>query len=181
MTGTPIRKCPECGEEFLPHVVNCSDCGALLVDAFEGAVMPGPDHDVPGAAPGQDYVGLLSGMEPELAAEASRQLTTAGIPFTIVSHVSRGLRLGVAPGRVLEAMRVLQASGLVPEVPASSEGVVAVEGGPCPACGDHVPPGTGECPGCGLSLSGSGQECRHCGADLDPAFDACPDCGRGRE
>ncbi|HET8646841.1 MAG TPA: hypothetical protein VFO85_15205 [Vicinamibacteria bacterium] len=181
MTGAPIRRCPECGEEFQPHIVNCSDCGALLADGFEGAALPGDGGAAAPLPSAEEYVGVLSGMEPEVAAEASQHLTAAGIPFAMVSHASRGLRLGVAPGRVLEAMKVLQESGLVPAAPESSEGAVAIEGGPCPACGEHVHPGSSECAGCGLSLSGSGRECRHCGADLNPVFDACAECGREQD
>jgi predicted amidophosphoribosyltransferase len=177
-TGSPIRRCPECGEEFMPHVVNCSDCGTPLVSAYEGEEPPA----AAGAPPPEDpaeYVSVVSGLTSEAAAEAARHFAAAGIAFATALDARRGgLRLGVARARVREAMEVLEREGIVPRQPDSAEGAVALEGGPCPACGDPVQPGTAECPGCGLHFSSPVPQCEHCGADVDPAFDACPECGR---
>lgn len=176
----PIRRCPQCGEEFQPHVVDCSDCGALLVDAFEGGAPSGRAADPDPPPEATEYVGLLSGLDPPMVEQASRHLAAAGIPFTVVADSRRGLRLGVAAERVLDSMHVLERNDVVPGRSESTEGAVAVEGGPCPACGDPVRPGAAECPACGLALSGAAPECEHCGAELNPVFDACPECGRGQ-
>lgn len=163
----------------MPHVVDCSDCGAPLVSALEG------DEAPPGAlepAPeSPEYVSLVSGLTATMAEEAARHLGASGIPFAVVADPRRGLRVGVAPDRVRDAMAILERGEVVPRQPDSAEGVVALEGGPCPACGEQVRPGTAECPGCGLHLSSPAPQCPWCGAELDPAFDACPECGRSQD
>ena len=61
--GAPIRRCPECGEEFQPHVVDCSDCGTPLVSAFEGDGAPEAGGDAGAAPVPEETVTLLSGVE----------------------------------------------------------------------------------------------------------------------
>lgn len=164
----------------MPHVVNCSDCGAPLVSAVEGEETPAPAGAPPPEAPAE-YVSVVSGLTSEAAAEAARHFAAAGIAFATALDARRGgMRLGVGRERVREAMEILEREDIVPRQPDSAEGAVALEGGPCPACGEHVLPGTAECPGCGLHLSSPAPECGHCGAELDPAFDACPECGQER-
>jgi hypothetical protein len=179
--GAPIRRCPECGEEFLPHVVQCSDCGATLESGFEGETPSAQGGGVAAPAPAAEYVGLVSRLTPETAQEAAGHLTEAAVPFVLVSDSRRGLRLGVAPERVADAIGILERAGLAPMQPDSGEAAVAAEGGPCPACGENVAPGSVDCPGCGLSLAAAAVPCRHCGGELHPGFDACPDCGRGQD
>lgn len=177
MPGAPIRRCPECGEEFQPHVVSCSDCGAPLENAFE-AEEPPADERGGLATVALDYVGLVSGLDTEAAAMSAERLRAAGIPFQLVSHSRRGLRLFVARDRVADAIAVLDAGSQVAATPDRAEGAVAVEGGPCPACGEGVAAGAVECPGCGLSLGGAAPSCSDCGAELVPGFDACAACGQ---
>jgi hypothetical protein len=179
--GAAIRRCPECGEEFLPHVVHCSDCGALLENAFENDAPPdGPGGVAPAASESPDSVALVSGLTPGAAAQAAERLAAAGIAFGLVADARRGLRLGVERGRMVEAIEILEREGVIPGQPDPAGAAVGTEGGPCPACGDPVAPGTVDCPGCGLQLSG-GVQCRHCGAELVPALDSCPECHREQD
>jgi hypothetical protein len=123
---------------------------------------------------------LASRLTPGMAARAAQALSQAGLRFSLVSDPRQGLRLGVALEDKPEALAILERADVVPKQPDPAEAAVAEEGGPCPACGDRVAPGTTECPGCGLQLSGA-YPCRHCGFDLDPAEEACPTCGREQD
>ncbi len=180
MTGEPvhIRRCPECGEEYQPHVVRCSDCGALLEDGFEGEDRSGerPDLLEP-ASPSVEYARILDGLAPATAKLAAQHLSAAGVPFGLDSHHRHGLRLGVRVEDVATAVAVLEREGIVPKQPDPSELLVVAEGGLCPACGDHIASGMPECPGCGLRLVG-GVACEHCGAELSATSGECPDCSK---
>ena len=174
--GAPIRRCPECGEEFQPHVVHCSDCGALLESAFEGEAAPEARASTPATvepAPRQ-YVVLERGLTSGLAQEAAQYLGAAGIPFRVAAEAGGGFRVSVPLEQMEQGRAALEDAGVGPEPADLPEGAVAAEGGPCPACGDDVAPGTDECPGCGLQLAGAFQ-CARCGAELQP-FEACTAC-----
>ena len=61
------------------------------------------------------------------------------------------MRLSVRSEDVPAAIALLAKQGVLPEQ-ADPGGAVAAEGGPCPACGAQVAPGSLECPDCGLQL-----------------------------
>jgi hypothetical protein len=179
--SVPIRRCPECSEEFQPHIVRCSDCGALLEAAFEGDASPDERGDLRESAPPlPEYARILDGLSPAMAELAAQHLSAAGIPVALTSHYRYGLRLGVKAEDAVTAIAILEREGIVPKQPDASEAAVAAEGGPCPACGDDVAPGTAVCPGCGLRLAG-GVPCRHCGAELPPPIGECPECGKEQD
>ena len=175
MIGSPIRRCPDCGEEFQPHVVQCSDCGAPLESVFEGDPLLEQRAEATGAAPAPAELALLvRGLTPGEADQAAQHLAAAGIPIRLALDRD-GLRLGVAREQLVPARSILGRAGVLPEQPDAAEGAVAEEGGPCPACGDHVAPGTAECAGCGLQLAGAFQ-CPRCGTELLTPSEACPAC-----
>jgi hypothetical protein len=147
----PVRRCPDCGEEFQPHVVNCSECGTLLEDAIEGESPAGS------AAPEEDaakYATLASDLDVDSTRAASEHLAEAGLRFRIVTtRARRGwLDLQVHEEDGVAASALLQREGILP--PRDDSPPVGADGGPCPACQTHVEPGTLECPECGLVLGG---------------------------
>lgn len=149
----PVRRCPDCGEEFQPHIVNCSECGTLLEDGIEGQRSPGAD---PPAADQDDsaYHTLATDLDAESARAAAEHLAAAGVRLRLVtSRSGRGwLDLEVHEEDARAGFEALAREGLLP--PADDSPPVAVDGGPCPACQTHVAPGTLECPECGLVLGG---------------------------
>jgi len=175
----PIRRCPECGEEYQPHIVTCSDCGALLEAGFEGDSVDQRHEPLEPALPSPEYARILDGLAPEIAELAAQHLSAAGIRFGLDSY-QYGLRLGVQVEDATVALAILERAGIVPKGPDASEVPVAAEGGPCPACGDDVAPGMTECPGCGLQLAG-GVPCRHCGAELATPTGECPSCAKEQD
>jgi hypothetical protein len=65
-----------------------------------------------------------------------------------------GLKLEVHEDDGPAATALLIKAGLLP--PFDESPPVGEEGGPCPACGTHVAPGTIECADCGLVLGDEG-------------------------
>jgi hypothetical protein len=184
--GEHVRRCPDCGEEFQLHVVRCSDCGALLEDRLEGedpvaaddALSGGPGASASPAPPPEAFTQVADGVAAVAAERVGRRLSAAGIPFKLAPHNYR-LRVSVRPEDVPAAVAILEREGIVPEQPDPAERPVAMEGGPCPACGTTVASGTLECPGCGLVLGGGPElDCERCGARLVPLSGECPQCGR---
>lgn len=77
--------CPNCKEEFVRGVANCSDCGAPLVDAL-------PGEDASGRPiPGSDEPSLLTTVSGEAQAEMLRaRLEGAGIPTMLIDKGAGG-------------------------------------------------------------------------------------------
>ena len=40
LNGTYVRYCPDCGEEYQPHMTQCIDCGTALKEKLDGADTP---------------------------------------------------------------------------------------------------------------------------------------------
>jgi tRNA(Ile2) C34 agmatinyltransferase TiaS len=142
-----IRKCPDCGEEFRPEIVRCSDCGATLVDHWEeegGAEeQPGPglEAEVPPNLPvPSDHRPVASAPSAPEIEPMARRLGEAGIPFAVSGSIHQFMLL-VPEADVERAMALLAG----PEAPAESSPV-------CPACGADAR-GASECPECGLALA----------------------------
>lgn len=174
-----VRYCPECDQEFRPHVERCSDCGGPLEDQFEG--LEGAGSEAPAGRPvvslsPHDTVALLhrstaAALEPLAAA-----LGRAAIPFRVDPRPGYGgFDLKVRPEDAPQAAQAL-AETLGPEL--AQEGLDAPEGreGHCPACDGPVPPHATECPECGLGLGQALPACGHCGEAVDPATGRCPRC-----
>jgi hypothetical protein len=173
-----VRVCPECGEEFRPEIVNCSDCGALLEDRFEGEdaapVGVGGSRQHGGAPPGAPtapavFVRIFHADRAAELDPLAEQLGKAGLPFH-VRTVQLSFELLI---REEDRERVLSLLGdaLRPRLPSADEAPFDPEGGysACPACGCRLAPRTEECPECGLAVGGE--------ADANP----CPRCGQARD
>jgi hypothetical protein len=155
-----VRVCPECGEEFRPDIVSCSDCGATLRDANDdvtsavGARAPVVAADPPGEAdPGTDYALIFSTIESDAMRDAAAALAHAGLTFRVAGNAT-GFQLLVRRDdrpRASQALGTREGAVVVgPESDAAAEG----HGGPCPACGTALAACAVECPDCGLVLGG---------------------------
>lgn len=142
-----VRVCPECDEEFRPEIVTCSDCGATLVDHWEGeqpeAETPlTPRPEMPSSArPPADFKPIASAASAVEIDPIARTLGAAGIVFAVTGAINH-FSLLVAPADVERALGLLGVSEAGPEKHAA-----------CPACGADVQ-GAAECPDCGLALAG---------------------------
>jgi hypothetical protein len=177
-----VRYCVDCDEEYQPHVACCSDCGAVLQDKLasdEPEAEPEPDGPEETAIPREKYDTIAQNLPPATAEAVAPYLAAAGVTFRVEAR-HYGLSISVKPDDVAAAVAVLEGEGVLPRQPDPSQPAVAAEGGPCPACGTTISPGTDECPDCGLAVGGAARVCQRCGAELAPSFETCPDCA-GRE
>jgi hypothetical protein len=158
-----VRVCPECGEEFRPEIVHCSDCGALLVDHAAEEVAPSPmagsptgqAHSPSDGAPAPVAFARLVRADRAAAIEPlAERLGKAGVPFR-VRTVSLSFELLVAEGDREEALSVL-GDAARPENVSVDDAPFDPEGGyaACPACGSRLAPRAQECPECGLAVGG---------------------------
>lgn len=171
-----IRTCPDCGEEFRPEIVRCSDCGAELVDRYddEAQTLDGPEpaepetHDV--------YSAIFTAIESEAMREAASALAAEGIGFRATGN-SLGFQLLVRSEDRTRAVEALGGrEGAVVFEPESSLSA-GQDGGPCPACGAAVAAGARECPECQLVLGEAGGTCPSCGAAVAAGGALCALCG----
>ncbi len=139
-----VRVCPDCGEEFRPEIVTCSDCGGTLVDDWDE---PGPAEAGPPPTPApsafrvpDDYKPVANASEAHEIDPLAQRLGEAGIAFAVSGAVHR-FTLLVPANEVERALAILGVSEL---------GAGAL--GECPACGTDAR-GASECPECGLSLA----------------------------
>jgi hypothetical protein len=153
-----VRTCPDCGEEFRPEIVRCSDCGAELVDHYEDggprAETPaemGPD--VAGPASVEAWASVFTSTSSEALREAAASLAAAAVRFR-ASATGVYLQLLVPADDYTRAAQAL----------AGHDGAVVVteaavpeghEAAACPACATPVPAGALECPECQLVVGGS--------------------------
>jgi hypothetical protein len=165
-----VRVCVDCGEEFRPEVVRCSDCGGALEDRYDdetspvasamaGRPVPDLEDPLPGARPLAWSVSIH-----DLVPLADR-LEARGLPFRIASREAPGEeRPRAYELRVRDADRQDALAALADLDPRAS-GFTLLEAAPapaaegeadrrCPACGTEPPRGASECPECGLGLAG---------------------------
>jgi hypothetical protein len=154
------RVCPECGEEYLPTVLRCVDCGVSLeagapARADEAAELP----------PAAQLV-LVRSSSLAIAQGLSERLSEAGITHRIqvVPDAPGGDDERPRPAAMPYGVYVREADAAealavdreylrsqLPDLPADAE--AGAEGG-CPACGAPVAADAAECPDCGLALLG---------------------------
>jgi hypothetical protein len=148
----PVRRCPECGEEFQPHIVDCSDCGVPLEHGIEG--QPAVGGETGPAAHEGTYVLIPQIVGTQDVLDAGKELSGTAIRFRLVPSTRRrdGLALLVREEDAALADAFLREAGLLP--PLDDSPPVGEEGGPCPACGTHVAAGSLGCAECGLVLGG---------------------------
>lgn len=139
-----VRVCRECGEEFRPEAVVCSDCGGALEDRDDANPGAAGATAAPAAlvATRPDLVPVAEGTEAGEVEPFARQLGEAGIAFAVSGAIHQ-FRVLVDPADAPRARAVLGLDA-VPESVALTA---------CPACGAALPAGAGECPECGLGLS----------------------------
>lgn len=150
------RICPDCHEEYLPHIEKCADCGALLV-SFQEYEKAEKEKKRLMEKSIENEVTVRDG-DLKWLGELYTVLIEAGIPCTVRSDAlctksccGDKCRLVVAPEDVERAHERIESYFIEkhPEARTSSE--MAGEG-KCPACGSPVDPGDRECPDCGLLL-----------------------------
>lgn len=176
-----VRYCPDCGEEYQPHMTQCIDCGTALVDRLDRDVpkpqVP-PEPEPEASIPPGDYRPVTGGLTAQAVEPVVKLLAAAGIPVKVESRgydLFLSARLQDRPA----VIAILEREGVISEQPDAGAPAIGADGGPCPACGVHMAPGTVECPECGLSLGTPA--CESCGAELSPADHACPACGHPLE
>jgi len=141
-----VRVCVECGEEYRPEIVACTDCGGRLEDRHDDGdrtVLPATEPAAIGPEADAEFTETIFHAEKatDLTGGADR-LVEAGIAFRLRPARGAGYRLLVtAPDRD----RALAALGLL-----ADEGARGSKGS-CPACDTRLPEGAVECPECGLA------------------------------
>jgi hypothetical protein len=174
--GAWVRYCPECREEYQPHMTECLDCGAALKERLDSE--PPEPHVTPELEPADlppgEYRRVDSGLSASVVEPLVRMFVAAGVPVKVES-VGYGLTLSARDEDRAAVVAILEREGVIPAQPDATAAAVAAEGGPCPACGSSLEPGTFECPECGLLVGGG--VCESCEAELSPTDEVCPACG----
>jgi hypothetical protein len=162
-----VRICRECGEEYRPEVVVCSDCGGALEDRYEGIESSPDGFELRAAPPAAEFSTspLLPIATAASAAEIEplgRLLDQAGVRFAVRGSI-RSFELLVAADDHEPALAALEA-GAGGDV-ASTEPIAS-----CPACETKITQMMLECPECGLGL----------GTEEASATLCCARCGQPR-
>jgi len=143
-----VRVCRECGEEYRPEVVVCSDCGGALEDHYEGleAAANLPAEMTPAEFATGPLVPVASAPSAAEIEPLGRRLGQAGIRFAVRGSFQL-FELLVAADEQEPALAVLEAGGEGSSAPLEALSV-------CPACGTALRASAVECPECGLGLGG---------------------------
>ena len=173
--STYLRYCPDCGEEYQPHMTQCLDCGTVLKEKLDGAETPElnapPELESELGLPPGDYERVADGLTAQEVEPMVKLFVSERLPVKVESH-GYGLSLSVRREDRPAVVAILEQEGVIPRQ--SDAPTVSADGGPCPACGTHVKPGTVECIECGLLL---GAFCE-CGEGVSPDEEVCAACGR---
>ena len=158
-----VRICPDCGEEFRPEIVRCSDCGATLVDRY-GTEAPerGADRTPSAIATeaadddsADDYSAVFSAGTAEAMRDAADALVAAGIAFRLSGNAAAFDLLVHHDDYETAAQALAGREGAVTlsAQPPPQEGHGALA---CPACETALPAGARECPECQLVVGADG-------------------------
>ncbi len=152
-----LKRCPECGEDFLPHTEMCSDCGVPLRLASEL-----PEDGGPEGLPDISALVLIRAEGPAWIEALAGRLRADGIPSRVEiidpeRHGARSGLTGSACGLFVREEDAARARAIdaevereqIPDLP--SEGDTEAGEDACPACGTATA-GASECPDCGLFL-----------------------------
>src|SRR2546428_10671963 len=98
-----VRYCPDCGEEYQPHMTQCLDCGAALkerLDSMESDASPeaepAPNPNVP---PGE-YRRVADGLTAQIVEPLVKLFVEAGRPVDVGSTGGDPRPRGTGGGRV---------------------------------------------------------------------------------
>lgn len=157
--------CPECGEEYLPTVMECADCRVALVasgDATASAPAPAP-RELPPAAQlvciRTAALGWAQGLSSRLSEAGITHRLEAQEPDDAATPAAARRRLADSPYGVfvreqdVEDARAVDREFMRTQIPdVSDDAAAVVVGEGCPACGAAVAADAAECPECGLAL-----------------------------
>ena len=148
--------CPDCKNEYLPHIRQCADCGSVLLspEEYKNAL---EEKRRTMEKSVENKVVVRDG-EMDWLSELRAVLIDAGIPCDI--HSDAGCKEGCCGDkcRLVVSQEDLEKAQekieeyfmeINPELRASNE---LIREGKCPACGSSVGKGEKECPDCGLLL-----------------------------
>lgn len=175
-----VKHCPECREDYMPHVERCADCGGDLVTRDDEAAPEADAHDS-ALPPGEYHLLLASDRAAELDPLVAR-LAEAGLPAKVeVARGGQGFHLKVRNEERARAAELLRdvLGDMAGREAALERHFDAERGGytACPACEAWLPAGAKECPECGLLLGEDAPTCARCGQELDPDETRCGSCG----
>jgi ribosomal protein L40E len=188
-----VRICRDCGEEYRPDAVRCSDCGGELEDRQlddDGNPIDDDEPETPPAPTVERRIVFVAPRASEVVplAEALRE---AGIEYHLAEQPPADEGAGARYALLVaeeDAARALSALAPLIAPEEANEELSAVESRfepgrgylACPACGAAQSPGATECADCGLTL-GVAEEgapaCARCNAPLPEPGAACPACG----
>ena len=151
-----IKICPDCATEYVAHIVNCADCGAVLLSPEENKMAKEEKKRLVNKAL-ENAVVVREG-DLKWVDELYNVLIDSGIPCSV--HVDTGCNKGCCGNtcRLLVSSQDVERAHerieeyfmeIHPEIQASHE---LVSRGKCPACGSPVGTDAVECPDCGLTL-----------------------------
>lgn len=154
--------CPDCGDEYQPHIEKCADCGAILLLPGECSKAQEEQEQTEETAV-EDSVKVMEG-ELGWMNELRTVLLEAGIPCMLHSDV--GCRKGCCGDTVqlkvspedLERSRDAIEEYLMELDPDLRMVKEMLGKGKCPACGSPIKQDDRECPDCGLPLIIVGEE-----------------------
>ncbi|HEX5065304.1 MAG TPA: hypothetical protein VFY49_04260 [Myxococcota bacterium] len=153
--------CPECGEEYLPTVVQCVHCRVALV--APGGTAPDAPSQV--ELPPVAQLVCIRTSSLDWAQGLSERLSEAGITHRLEAQPTsrEGEQNARRPDSMPYGVYVLERDAAdareidqehmrsqIPDLP--EEGVSEAAGEGCPACGAAVAADAAECPECGLAL-----------------------------
>jgi ribosomal protein L40E len=179
-----VKHCAACGEDYMPHVEFCADCGETLVTRDEDA--PLGDAASPAGPPPGEYRRLLAAERVAEIDPLVARLAAAGVPARVnVGPRGNTFELAVRDEERARAIELLSdALGDSLTANATAERHFDAERGRysvCPACETTLPSGAAECPECGLLLEGEAPTCERCGAEVADEAGKCGACGHASE
>lgn len=195
-----VRVCRDCGEEYRPEAVRCTDCGGeledRLLDEDGNPIETEGGQEAPAPVEIQRRVLFVTSRAAEIVPladalrEAAIEFHLAEQPATPEGGAARYALL-VAEGDVAAAERAL--GSLITPEEAEEQQAADSHFDPrqgymeCPACGASQPKGAVECGECGLALAAAEGEagvapegapvCARCSAPLPEPGARCPACG----
>jgi len=151
-----IKTCPECGAEYLPHIVKCADCNEIVLSAEECMKAQEERKRIEETAV-DNSVKVLEG-DLSWMSELRTVLLDAGIPCSL--HSDAGCRKGccgdtvqlkVSPQDLERSQKAIEEylMELDPDLRMVKE---MLGKGKCPACGSSIGRDARECQDCGLPL-----------------------------